>query len=156
PLPQARPGAKAVSGQPLAPPVASALQPQIPAEEGFEAPPRQAGPGSSLAKPSSIPPPATTIITAAAIDVAAVKRAAEMVRNGKVTEATDVKRNISDPVAQKLVEWVILRSDDSGADFARYVAFISANPNWPGIVTLRRKAEATAFQERPDAGRVAA
>jgi peptidoglycan lytic transglycosylase len=157
PLPPARPGAKAAAaGQAIAPPVAAALKPSIPQEEGFEAPPRQSGSADSLAKPSSIPQPATTIITAAAIDVAAVKRAVEMVRNGKVTEAGDLKRNISDPVAQKLVEWVILRSDDSGADFARYVAFISANPNWPGIVTLRRKAEAAAFSDRPDAGRVAA
>ena len=45
---------------------------------------------------------------------------------------------------KKLVEWVILRSDDAGADFARYVAFIAANPTWPSIVTLRRKAEAAA------------
>jgi soluble lytic murein transglycosylase len=156
PFPPARPGAKAAPGQALAPPVAAALKPSLAQEEGFEAPPRQSGSADSLAKPSAIPQPATTIITAAAIDVAAVKRAVEMVRNGKVTEAGDVKRNISDPVAQKLVEWVILRSDDSGADFSRYVAFISANPNWPGIVTLRRKAEAAAFSDRPDAGRVAA
>jgi soluble lytic murein transglycosylase len=56
---------------------------------------------------------------------------------------------IGDPVARKLVEWAILRSDD-GADFPRYGAFIAANPNWPSIVTLRRKAEATLFQDRVD------
>ena len=76
-------------------------------------------------------------------------------RNRKHTDASEVKKNISDPAAKKLVEWVILRSDDSGADFARYVAFIAANPTWPSIVTLRRKAEAAAFQERPTNAQVA-
>src|SRR5262249_44815476 len=33
-------------------------------------------------------------------------------------------------------------------------AFIAANANWPSIVTLRRKAEATAFQDRPDGSSV--
>jgi soluble lytic murein transglycosylase len=127
----------------LAPPVAAALQPAPPKHDG-------------AAQPSAIPPAASTIITAAAIDVAAVKRAVEMVRNRKQSDANEVRKNISDPAAKKLVEWVILRSDDAGADFARYTAFIAANPAWPSIVTLRRKAEATAWQERPDASRVQA
>jgi soluble lytic murein transglycosylase len=109
-----------------------------------------AAPSQSAQPTAEIPQPANTIITAAAIDVAAVKRALELVRNHKQSQADDVKKSISDPVARKLVEWVILRSDDSGADFSRYVEFISANPNWPSIVTLRRKAEATAFQDRPN------
>jgi soluble lytic murein transglycosylase len=125
----------------LAPPVAAALKPVLPNEEGT-APP-------TAPQTQAIPAPANTIITAAAIDVAAVKRALEMVRNRKQTDASEVKKSISDPAAKKLVEWVILRSDDSGADFARYVAFIATNSNWPSIVTLRRKAEAAAFQDQP-------
>ncbi len=104
----------------------------------------------------ALPAPASTIVTAAALDVAAVKRAVEMVRNRKQSDASEVKKLINDPVAKKLVEWVILRSDDSGADFARYTAFITANPAWPSIVTLRRKAEATAYQEQPPNAQVQA
>ena len=141
PLPAVRPSNGATPS--LAPPVAAALQPTLPKHDG-------------AAQPSAIPPAASTIITAAAIDVAAVKRAVEMVRNRKQSDANEVRKNISDPAAKKLVEWVILRSDDAGADFARYTAFIAANPAWPSIVTLRRKAEATAWQERPDASRVQA
>jgi soluble lytic murein transglycosylase len=121
--------------------------------------PRAAGPPAdpipaSTVSPQALPPPANTIITAAAIDVAAVKRAVDMVRSRKQTDAGEVKRSISDPAAKKLVEWVILRSDDSGADFSRYTAFITANPTWPSIVTLRRKAEATAFQDQPPTAQV--
>jgi soluble lytic murein transglycosylase len=104
--------------------------------------------------PSAIPPAATTIITTAAIDVAALKRAVELVRNHKQTEANEIKRGISDSAARTLIEWVILRSDDSGADFERYAAFITAHPNWPSIVTLRRKAEAMAWGERLDAAKL--
>jgi soluble lytic murein transglycosylase len=156
PMPPVRPGARAASAAATATPAAVVAQPSLPKQEGFESSRQTTAAAASLAQPSSIPPPATTIVTAAAIDVAAVKRAIEMVRNNKQTEATEVRRNISDPVAQKLVEWVILRSDDAGADFARYVAFISANPTWPSIVTLRRRAEASAFQERLDPARALA
>jgi soluble lytic murein transglycosylase len=138
----------------LAPPIAAALKPVLP-KDGSDAAvvdPVPAATGQSQA----LPAPANTIITAAAIDVSAVKRAIEMVRNRKQTDASEVKKNISDPAAKKLVEWVILRSDDSGADFARYTAFIGANPTWPSIVTLRRKAEAAAFQEQPSNAQVQA
>ena len=94
--------------------------------------PRAAGPpadpiAASSVSPQALPPPANTIITAAAIDVAAVKRAIDMVRTRKQTDASEVKKSISDPAAKKLVEWVILRSDNSGAEFSRYAAFITAN-----------------------------
>jgi peptidoglycan lytic transglycosylase len=128
----------------LAPPLAAALKPVLP-NEGGAAP---AAPSAAAPQPQAIPAPANTIVTAAAIDVSAVKRAIEMVRNRKQTDASELKKNISDPAAKKVVEWVILRSDDSGVDFSRYVAFIATNPNWPSIVTLRRKAEAAAFQDQ--------
>ena len=156
PLPQVRPSSAAAGGHAFASPaMAKALKP-APAAIQSAAPAQTSAAATSLAQPNAYPPAATTIVTAAAIDVAAVKRAIELVRGSKQSEASELKKNISDSVAKKLVEWVILRSDDSGADFARYVAFISANSNWPSTVTLRRKAEATAFQERPDGARVEA
>ena len=61
-----------------------------------------------------------------------------------------VQRSIQDPVARKLVEWAILRSDGNGASSARYIAFINANPNWPSIGMLRRRAESMMWTEQPD------
>ena len=69
-----------------------------------------------------------------AIDVAAVKRAVELIRSRRQSDAGDVKNSIADPVAKKLVEWMILRSDDAGVDFSRYAAFISGSTGWPSIV----------------------
>jgi soluble lytic murein transglycosylase len=101
--------------------------------------------------PALRPTPALAMATSSAtspLDLAAVKQAVDLVRRGRTDEATNIESTISDPLARKLVEWLILRSDDSTADFARYAAFIAANPSWPSIVTLRRRAEATAWQEQ--------
>jgi soluble lytic murein transglycosylase len=161
PLPPSRPGAATAATAGLAPPVAAALRPSLPndvlpptdqAPPSAPALPQDPGPAAPPAQTRSpLPPPANTIIKTAAMDVAALKRAIEMVRSRKQSAATDVKKSIADPVAQDLIEWVILRSDDAGASFARYAAFINARPHWPSLVTLRRKAEAMAFQDRPDA-----
>ncbi len=124
------------------------MKPTLPKDDGA-APPSDPVPASAAAQTQALPAPANTIVTAAAIDVSAVKRALEMVRSRKQGDANEIKRSISDPAAKKLVEWVILRSDDSNPDFGRYTAFVTANPNWPSIVTLRRKAEAAAFQDKP-------
>ncbi len=101
--------------------------------------------------PRPVPPFATTAATATSpLDLSAVKQAIDLVRKNRQSEATDVEHTISDPVARKLVEWVILRSEDGSSEFARYAAFIAANPSWPGIETLRRRAEAVMWQDRVD------
>jgi soluble lytic murein transglycosylase len=89
-------------------------------------------------------------------DVDAVKQAIHLVHTGKIDAATSAEHDISDPLARKLVEWVILRNDDNGADFARYNAFVTANPGWPSIVTFRRRAEAMLWQERAPSATVQA
>jgi soluble lytic murein transglycosylase len=138
------------------PPLPAALQPPMGNASAAAAAPPPPPPSMIRAETQTIPAPATTIITASKLDVAAVKRAIEMVRNRKQSQANDINQTISDPVAKKLVEWMVLRSDDAGATFARYAAFIAANPDWPSVVTLRRKAEAMAFHERPNPGAVRA
>jgi soluble lytic murein transglycosylase len=87
-------------------------------------------------------------------DLAATKQAIELVRQGKPSEATALATSIGDPVAQKLVEWTLLRHPESEVRFERYTAFIRANPNWPSIPLLRRRAEARLWQDRRDAATV--
>ncbi len=83
-------------------------------------------------------------------DLETVKHAIELVQKHKPSEATEVERTISDPVAKKLVEWVILRSDDMGPDFGRYAAFIRDNPGWPSMGFFRRRAELSLWPDRRD------
>jgi soluble lytic murein transglycosylase len=101
----------------------------------------------ALASPGS-PIPAATTLTISPADLATVKHAIGLAHQGKGTQAIDEERSISDPVARKLVEWALLRSDDNGVDFARYAQFVAGNPGWPSIGFLRRRAEAALWQER--------
>ena len=87
-------------------------------------------------------------------EIETVKQALDLVRKHKPTEATEVEKTIHDPVAKKLVEWVILRSDDMGSEFGRYAAFIRDNPGWPGITFFRRRAEVALWPDRRDAATV--
>ena len=84
------------------------------------------------------------------LDLAAVKQVIDLAHKGRPDEATNIAGTISDPLARKLAEWVILRSDDADLDFPRYAAFIAANPSWPSIMTLRRRAEAALWQRQVD------
>src|SRR4029079_19330471 len=83
-------------------------------------------------------------------DLETAKHAIDLVQKHKPGEANEVQRTISDPVAKKLVEWVILRSDDMGPDFGRYAAFIRDNPGWPTMVFFRRRAELSLWPDRRD------
>jgi soluble lytic murein transglycosylase len=105
------------------------------------------------ARPVDAPLP-VAVAPALSGDLAAVKQALELVRKAKTGEATAIKNSISDPVARKLVEWLILRHPDGEAGFGRYAAFIADNPNWPSNRLLRRRAEARLWQERSDAATV--
>jgi peptidoglycan lytic transglycosylase len=119
-------------------------------------------PGPVALPPSqvSIPPAPAAGISSASIsatDLAAVKEAMRDIERGKIDAAHALTRDIHDRVAQKVVEWAILRSpyaDD--VPFERFVAFIKENPNWPSIELLRRRAEAALWQDGREAHTVLA
>jgi len=101
------------------------------------------------ARPVTPLAPASSTMTSP-LDLTAVKQAIALVHKGRGEEATNVEKTIIDPVARKLVEWIILRSDDTTVDFSRYAAFIAANPSWPSIITLRYHAEAALWEQQVD------
>jgi soluble lytic murein transglycosylase len=142
PLPRARP--QKVAGGPI-PKFMAAGSPA--AVLGATVAGSTAAPSAGPAR-APLPPAASLAISSA--DMAVVKEAIPLARNGKTGQVNDLQKNISDPLARKLVEWVLLRSDNNTADYARYTAFVGANPSWPSIGLLRRKAEAMVWQEQPD------
>ena len=83
-------------------------------------------------------------------DTEALENVIELVRQHKPADATQAEAAISDPVARKLAEWIILRSEDNGASVERYRAFIDANPSWPSQTFLRRRSEAALWDDRRD------
>jgi soluble lytic murein transglycosylase len=113
---------------------------------------------SAPAARAALPPPRKHVVPAAVAatsstsqsDVNALNNVIELVRRHRPGEATDTEATISDPVARKLAEWIILRSDDNGATVERYRAFLSANPSWPSQTFLRRRLEAALWDDRRD------
>lgn len=108
---------------------------------------------------AALPPPARKPSVPAAIaatsstsqaDTEALENVIELVRKHKPADATQAQAAISDPVAKKLAEWIILRSDNNGASVERYRAFLSANPSWPSQTFLRRRIEAALWDDRRD------
>ncbi|WP_412772505.1 lytic transglycosylase domain-containing protein [Nitrobacter sp.] len=94
--------------------------------------------------------------TTSRADLDALDNVINLTHQHKTSEATQVEASIADPVARKLAEWIILRSDDNGASTERYRAFIAANPSWPSQTFLRRRAEAALWDDNRDEATVLA
>jgi len=91
-----------------------------------------------------------------AADITLVRQAFDLARKGKTGEATALQKAIGDPLARKLVEWTILRSDENDAGFDRFAAFSSENPSWPNSTMMRRRAESALWDERRSVSTVVA
>lgn len=103
-----------------------------------------------LARPTSGPFAIAPTSATSDADIAAVKRVIESTRKGKEADANAAEASISDPVARKLAEWVILRSDNTNPSFQRYAAFIETNPSWPHAPLFRRRAENALWNDGVD------
>jgi len=163
PLPKPRPIARSVV--PKSPSAASKAAAPVPLPAAADArlstklaptspgaavePARPHPPAAKLHKPVTRSAVAATAATSAA-DASVLENVIELVRKRRPGEATQAADTISDPVARKLAEWVILRSDDNGASVERYRAFIRGNPSWPSQSFLRRRAEAALWDDHRD------
>jgi peptidoglycan lytic transglycosylase len=156
PLPRPRPIARNVVPKMLAAPAAKPSGRNVPLNAASAAPAIQpatrqhaALPPPPLRRPTAPAAMAATASTSQA-DIDALENVIELVRNHKPADATQARASITDPVAVKLAEWIILRSDDNGATVERYRAFLSANPSWPSQTFLRRRAEAALWDDHRD------
>ena len=114
-------------------------------------PPRRASmPPCRLLANRCAPAAVAATSTTSQADKDVLENIIELVRKQKASDATQAQAAISDPVARKLAEWLILRSDNNGASVERYRAFISANPSWPSQTFLRRRIEAALWDDRRD------
>ena len=64
------------------------------------------------------PAPVSAAAATSPDDIAAVKQVIEAARKGKEADADAAENSIRDPVARKLAEWAILRSDNTKPSFA--------------------------------------
>jgi soluble lytic murein transglycosylase len=106
-------------------------------------------PPPAVRKPS-VPAAIATTSSTSSDDKQALENVIDLVRKHKPADATQAEAAISDPLARKLAEWIVLRSDDNGASVERYRAFIAANPSWPSQTFLRRRLEAALWDDHRD------
>lgn len=155
PLPRPRPiprnvipqTAKSLSQLPAQPKLNGAPPPALLAAK----PPVQAAPpprplASKSRAPLAVAPTSTTSRT----DLQTLQQIIDLVRAKRQQDATQMQSSISDPLARKLSEWIILRSEDNGASSDRYLAFITENPSWPSQTFFRRRGEAALWDDRRD------
>src|SRR5581483_6319512 len=94
-----------------------------------------------LARPAAARFAVASTTTPSPADIEQLKRVIEATRKGREADANAAENAIVDPLARKLAEWVILRSDNTSPSFPRYAAFVMANPAWPHVPLFRRRAE---------------
>jgi hypothetical protein len=99
--------------------------------------PAPKGPERIVAAPVAPPPKKPSVslalsstLSTSRADMETLEQVIELVRNKKQSDATQLEASITDPVARKLAEWMILRSDNNGAPMERYRAFLTENPTW--------------------------
>src|SRR6476660_4635284 len=103
-----------------------------------------------MARPAAGPFAVAPTPSTSDADIAAVKRVIEAARKGREAEANATQASISDPVARKLAEWIILRSDNTNPSFQRYAAWVEVNPSWPHSPLFRRRAENALWNDGVD------
>lgn len=151
PAPKSRPTASAPASR-TAPAVTTTVRPSAPAPARPVATPVLAPATHQHAAPHKPVTPAAVAATSSTsqADKDTLETVIELVRKRKPGDASSYADTISDPVARKLAEWIILRSEDNGASVERYRAFLSANPSWPSQTFLRRRLEAAMWDDRRD------
>jgi soluble lytic murein transglycosylase len=152
PLPKPRPiprnaSQQATPAKPTQPPASLAK-----ATPGFPAPKasNQLAARPAPPKKPSAPLAMSATSSTSKADADTLEQVIELVRNKKPADATQLQASIGDPVARKLSEWVILRSNDNGASSDRYKAFITENPSWPSRTFLRRRGESALWDDKRD------
>ncbi|MGC2079228.1 MAG: lytic transglycosylase domain-containing protein, partial [Xanthobacteraceae bacterium] len=152
PVPRQRPAVKTVKGEKTTTAKSASRKPAAPASPSSQSPAAQAPIAPRPGVPVRTGPPFATAATTATspLDLSAMKQAIDLVHKNRQDEATTIESSITDPLARKVVEWVILRSENGPNDFARYEAFIAANPSWPGIQVVHRRAEAVMWEAPVD------
>lgn len=68
-------------------------------------------------------------------------RALQLMGQNSWDSARSIITSTKDPLAAKLYYWMLYTQRSEGVDFVRVSQFIRQNPEWPGMETLREKAE---------------
>ena len=69
-------------------------------------------------------------------------------RKRDTASADQLAIHVHDRDSRALLEWIAIKSGGPSIRHARIAAFIDTHPDWPGLPSLRRRAEETLLEER--------
>jgi len=75
----------------------------------------------------------------AGADAAAMREALKAVSRGDTSRAVQIAAGMTDPVAQDIISWTVLRA--GAEDWSAYRDFLARNPDWPGLPFLHTQGE---------------
>jgi len=84
-------------------------------------------------------------------DRAIARQAVAAAKKDHLDEAVQLARQVRDPVLTRLVTWVDYTTGATDADFRSLSSFVAANPDWPLLSQITRKAEAAITAATPNA-----
>ena len=126
-------------------------KPAAPAQAKGGPLPRPSAAARTAAMPvAAAPAIAATGSIASGGDLSVLKTAVTAARSSRARDAMAAAAQLNDPVAQKLVTWLVVRQSPNDLGFNAVAEFIRENPGWPTQSTLRRRAERVLFQENRD------
>jgi soluble lytic murein transglycosylase len=126
----------------------------VPHDHGnFDLPAIHDVPALSFPQTAFLPKPAfTPLPLPEPQEMAALKRALEAYRNGKIQEGEEILQNVQDPAAKALAEWTLIRSG-AALSFTRISTFLKKTPEWPPQFAIRRL-EDILFSSREPAAKI--
>jgi soluble lytic murein transglycosylase len=81
---------------------------------------------------------------------ASAKAALKAADKDRWADAVRYAANTGIPAFEKFIDWMRLGDEKSGARFEEIAAFLAADPAWPGLKKLRRRAEEAVGPSLPD------
>ena len=93
---------------------------------------------------------AAATATSSDADIAGVQRVLDLSRKSKDAEALAAIQAIRDPLARKLADYLYLHNNNTNPSFEQFAGFVAANPSWPHIPLLTRRAENALWDDKRD------
>ncbi|CAA7624696.1 lytic transglycosylase domain-containing protein [Magnetospirillum sp. SS-4] len=84
-------------------------------------------------------------------DLAVARQALAAAKKDRFDEALRLARQSKNPTLPRLVTWMAYVSGRSSADFSQLTGFIKANPDWPMMSNMTRRAEESITAATPNA-----
>lgn len=80
--------------------------------------------------------------------------ALEKALSGKHDQAQALKSRLSDPVQRKVIDWLYAQSRSLDAGYARIIAFLDDNPDWPQQRLITIRAEQALYDQKAPAAAI--